>query len=192
MNSEIECFDPANKKEWREWLEKNHKQKDAVWLIIHKKGSSKPNLSWSDAVDEALCFGWIDSTKRPIDSEKYIQYFGKRKPNSIWSKINKDKIEQLTSSGLMTELGLESVKIAKQNGSWTLLDSAEKLEIPADLEEAFGQRPKAKAYFLSLSKSARKSLLQWIAMAKRPATREKRISELIESASKEERPKQFR
>ncbi|MBD8489715.1 YdeI/OmpD-associated family protein [Echinicola sp. CAU 1574] len=192
MNGEIESFDPADKKAWREWLEKNHKIKDAVWLIIHKKGSSKPNLSWSETVDEALCFGWIDSTKRPIDSEKYIQYFGKRKPNSIWSKINKDKIEQLITSGLMSESGLESVKIAKQNGSWTLLDSAEKLEIPVDLEEAFGQRPAAKTYFLSLSKSSRKSLLQWIAMAKRPATREKRISELIESASKEERPKQFR
>ena len=192
MDKKIETFCPSDKKDWRDWLEQNHKKKEAVWLIFFKKKSSTPNLSWSEAVDAALCFGWIDSVKKTIDSERYIQYFSRRKPNSIWSKINKDKIEKLTESGLMTEPGLKSIEIAKQNGSWTLLDSVENLEIPEDLEQEFKQYPESKDYFLSLSKSVRKTMLAWVALAKRQDTRAKRVTEIAKNARHKKKPKQFR
>lgn len=192
MNNDIESFCPSSKQDWRNWLELNHKNEEAIWLIIHKKGSSKPNLTWSDAVDEALCFGWIDSVKRSIDSEKYTQYFTKRKAKSNWSKINKDKIVKLKELGLMTEAGLKSIEIAQQNGSWTILDSVENHEIPIDLEEVFNQSPEIKDYFFSLSKSVRKTILYWIVVAKRPETRHKRLNEIVENAKHSRKPKQFR
>jgi len=112
-----EEYCPSNQQEWRSWLELNHKSKEAVWLVFYKKKSPKYNLSWSQAVDEALCFGWIDSVKKTIDHETYIQYFSKRKPKSNWSKVNKDKVNNLIVNGLMKEEGLKSIAIAKENGS---------------------------------------------------------------------------
>src|SRR5690606_10495074 len=126
---EAEEICPKNKNEWRKWLELNHIKKDAVWLIFYKKTSPKYNLSWSESVDESLCFGWIDSTKKTIDTERYKQYFTKRKAKSNWSKINKEKVKNLIDKGLITEAGLKSIEIAKENGSWTILDAVENLEI---------------------------------------------------------------
>ena len=151
-----------------------------------------PAVSWSEAVDEALCFGWIDSTKRPIDEEKYMQYYGKRKPTSTWSKVNKEKVEKLIADGRMTSAGLESIKIAKQNGSWNILDTVEALIIPDDLEKAFKTTPGSRDFFLALSKSAKKSILHWLVMAKRPETRQKRIKETVESAGQHLLPKPLR
>ncbi len=188
----IEEYCPTNQKEWREWLELNHQSKEAVWLIFYKKKSSKYNLSWSDAVDEALCFGWIDSTKKTIDQERYKQYFTKRKPKSIWSKINKDKVDNLTSTGLIKEAGLTAITIAKQNGSWSTIDDVEALIMPDDLKKEFDKRSGAFEYYESLSKSAKKILLGWIVLAKRPETKHKRIIEIAENASKQQKPKQFR
>lgn len=187
----IEQFCPTNPSDWREWLKINHKDKDAVWLIVYKKGSKNPNLTWSEAVDEALCFGWIDSVRRAIDNEKFMQYFGKRKANSTWSKVNKDKVKLLMATNAMTEEGLRCIEVAKQNGSWTILDAVENLIVPKELELALNQKPEANTYFQSLSKSVRKSLLQWIIMAKRPETKQKRIQEIVELASQNQRPKQF-
>ncbi|NIJ44749.1 uncharacterized protein YdeI (YjbR/CyaY-like superfamily) [Wenyingzhuangia heitensis] len=172
-------FCPANQQEWRQWLVENHLEKDSVWLIIYKKGSKTPNLTWSEAVDQALCFGWIDSVKKTIDSQKYKQYFGKRKPKSNWSKVNKTKIEVLSKKGLMVQAGLDSISVAKQNGSWTILDAVEALIIPSDLEIALGTYPNAKEIFLSLSKSVRKLMLYKIMSAKKPETRQKRIDEIV-------------
>lgn len=191
MNNNPESFCPSDKEDWRNWLILNHKIKESVWLIIYKKKSDTPNLSWSEAVDEALCFGWIDSLKRPIDSEKYMQYFGKRKPKSTWSKINKEKVEKLIKSGLMTESGIKSIEIAKQNGSWTILDSVENLEIPSDLEHELNQSPGSKDFFKSLSKSIQKAMLYWIISAKRAETRQKRIKEIVDNARHSRKPKQF-
>lgn len=192
MKEEIGVFCPINKQEWRSWLEENHLKKEGVWLILHKKNSLTPNLTWSEAVDEALCFGWIDSVKKAIDSQRYKQYFGKRKVKSTWSKINKEKIEELKSLGLVVEAGLKSVELAKENGSWTILDSVENYEIPNDLEQEFKQRESTRTYFLSLSKSIQKALLQWIVLAKRSETRKKRIKEIVENAHNKKIPKQFR
>lgn len=191
MNN-IEEYCPYNKQEWREWLELNHKKEKAVWLIFHKKSSPQYNLSWSESVDEALCFGWIDSVKKTIDSEKYKQYFSKRKTNSVWSKVNKDKVDFLATENLMQKAGYKTIEIAKKNGSWSILDSVEALVIPEDLKKKFNERAGSLEYYESLSKSAKKILLAWIALAKRPETRQKRIIEVAENASKGLKPKQFR
>jgi uncharacterized protein YdeI (YjbR/CyaY-like superfamily) len=189
--SEVEKYYPKTKQHWRKWLVKNHIQKDAVWLIMYKRSANKPTINWSDAVDEALCFGWIDSIKKRLDEESSIQFFSKRKPKSTWSKINKQKISNLTNKGLMANAGLDCIQIAKQNGSWTILDDVEELIIPKDLEKAFKHFQGSKKYFLSLSKSVRKSMLQWLVLAKQPETRQKRIKEISELASQNKKPKLF-
>ncbi|TDO71204.1 uncharacterized protein YdeI (YjbR/CyaY-like superfamily) [Flavobacterium chryseum] len=190
--NEIETFCPTSQTDWREWLQENHHSKQSVWLLCYKKQANIPTITWSDAVDEALCFGWIDSVRKSIDNDKFIQFFGKRKPNSVWSKINKAKVERLIADGLMMKAGFDSIEKAKQNGSWTILDDVEELLIPEDLEKGFEAKPGAAAYFLSLSKSARKSILQWLVMAKRPETRQNRINEIAELAAQKLKPKQFR
>jgi len=189
---DVEDYCPDNKEEWRKWLELNHNIKGAVWLIFYKKKSPNHNLSWSESVDEALCFGWIDSTKKAIDSEKYKQYFSKRKAKSNWSKINKDKVITLIDQGLMEEEGYKSIEIAKENGSWTILDGVEALTIPEDLKREFTNYKDSAEYFDSLSKSVKKILLYWVVSAKRSETRQKRIIEVAEKAGKKLKPKQFR
>lgn len=188
---EIASFTPSSRKQWRAWLQKNHAKKEAVWLICHKKESDKPSIPWSDLVDEALCFGWIDSKRKPIDKETFMQFFSKRKPKGTWSKINKDKIQLLIEQGLMTEAGLAAIEAAKKNGSWTILDQVETLDVPKDLVKAFKAYPGSKAFFMSLSKSVRKMMLHWIAFAKREETRAKRIHEIVSLAAQQKKPKQF-
>lgn len=184
-------FYPKTLAAWRRWLAKNHLSKQAVWLVFYTKKSARKSISWTDAVDVALCFGWIDSKKIKIDHETAHQFFSKRKPKSTWSKINKEKVLKLTEKGLMTKAGLEAIEIAKQNGSWAMLDEVEELVIPEDLEKAFQSKRGAKDYFLSLSKSTRKAMLQWLLLAKRSDTRQKRIEEIAELASRSMKPKQF-
>ncbi len=181
----------TTRQEWREWLCENHAKKQGVWLIQYKKNTGKPTLTWSEAVDEALCFGWIDSIKKKLDEERSVQFFSKRKPISTWSKINKEKVNRLIEDGLMTRAGFESIETAKQNGSWTILDEVEKLKIPQDLIAAFKLYKGSKSYFDGLSKSTRKAILQWLVLAKRPETRQKRIDETAELASQNKKPKQF-
>ncbi|MFT6802972.1 MAG: hypothetical protein ACJA2N_002164 [Salibacteraceae bacterium] len=188
----VEDYCPNDKKDWRKWLELNSNKKNAVWLIFYKKKSPNHNLGWSESVDEALCFGWIDSTKRTIDSEKYKQYFSKRKAKSNWSKINKDKVKTLIDQGLMEEEGYKSIEIAKENGSWTILDGVEALIIPEDLKEEFENYKGSIEYFGTLSKSVKKILLHWVISAKRKETRQKRVLEIVENASNNLKPKQFR
>ncbi len=191
-DQEIDTFYPESQEDWRQWLMENHQSRQSVWLIYYKKKSDKPSISWSDAVDEALCFGWIDSTKKTIDHECFIQFFSKRKPKSGWSKINKEKIEKLINEKRMTPAGLECVEKATQNGSWSMYDELEELVIPEDLEKALEMQAGALEFFLSLSKSVRKVMLHWVTFAKQAETRQKRINELVESAAKGEKPKQFR
>ena len=191
MQSEIETFYPSSREAWRAWLMEHHANRQSVWLICYRKSANKPTLSWSEAVDEALCFGWIDSTKRAIDHQQSIQYFTRRKLTSAWSKINKAKVERLTNDGLMAQAGLNSIEIAKQNGSWSILDEVEELVIPKDLDKAFKLHPGSKDFFMGLSKSIKKMMLHWIIAAKRSETREKRITELAELAAQKKKPKQF-
>lgn len=191
MIKEEETYYPQSIEEWRQWLEENHQIKQFVWLVYYTKQSEVSSISWREAVDEALCFGWIDSTKKKVDDTSYIQYFSKRKPNSIWSKVNKEIVQMLIDNKRMTKAGFESVEVAKENGSWTILDEVEALIIPDDLEIAFSKHNGTKDYFLSLSKSSRKIVLSWIVLAKRQETRQKRINEVVESARNKELPKQI-
>jgi len=191
QKQETGTFCPASRQEWRLWLKENHRSKQSVWLVYYKKKSDIPSVAYSDAVDEALCFGWIDSVKKSLGHESFMQFFCKRKPNSVWSKINKEKVLRLIDEGLMTQAGHECIEVAKQNGSWAILDKVEELEIPEDLEQEFETKPGSKDFFLSLSKSVRKSMLQWIVLAKRPETREKRIYEIATLAVLKMKPKQF-
>eukprot|EP00768_Dysnectes_brevis_P007315 gnl/Dysnectes_brevis/6136_a9275_543.p1 GENE.gnl/Dysnectes_brevis/6136_a9275_543~~gnl/Dysnectes_brevis/6136_a9275_543.p1 ORF type:complete len:193 (+),score=15.05 gnl/Dysnectes_brevis/6136_a9275_543:31-609(+) len=188
---ELNTFCPSDASDFREWLKHNHKTKKHIWIIFFKQSSPTPNLSWSEAVDQALCFGWIDSTKRARDKQSYMQRYTPRKPKSVWSRINKLKVEALTKSGQMTEEGLAAVKRAKTNGSWFTLDSCDALEVPIDLETAFAKHPGSKAFYLSLSPSKRRGLLSWVAMAKRDITKEKRIKEIVKAALERRRPSHF-
>lgn len=187
-----ETYYPKSRADWRKWLVKNHDTKESVWLVFGNKKSEKDSISWSDAVDEALCFGWIDSKKQTIDEYSYRQFYSKRKPKSTWSKINKEKVQQLIKKGLMTKSGLKSIETAKLNGSWTILDEVEQLIMPNDLKESLANYRDALEYFDSLSKSNKKILLYWVASAKRQETRQKRIKEISEFASVKQKPKQFR
>ena len=191
MPQTIDIFQPNSPKAWREWLAKNHKEEEAVWLVFHTVKSGKPSLTWSEAVDEALCFGWIDSKKVKIDQDTYHQYFCKRKPNSTWSKVNKDKVEQLKVENRMQKAGLAVIERAKKNGSWTLLDSVEALIVPEKLNLEFNKYEGARDYYESLSKSSKKLLLSWIVLAKREATKMKRIQAIAEAASQQQKPKQL-
>lgn len=186
---EKKIFYPENKSVWRSWLQTYHQTEQSVWLVYYKKSSNKPSVTWSEAVDEALCFGWIDSKIISIDHERSQQFFSKRKPSSTWSKINKDKVEKLIAAGLMAEAGYISIEIAKQNGSWTMLDEVEELIIPADLEAEFTDNPNSKDFFLNLSKSSKKIILSWLVLAKTTETRQKRIREIIEQGNLKQKPK---
>lgn len=192
MEQKLETFYPRNRQEWRAWLEENHDKKQNIWLIYYKQKSKIPTVSYSDAVDEALCFGWIDSKAKSIDEVKFMQFFSKRKEKSVWSKINKEKIESLINSGLMAPAGFAIIEKAKANGSWAILDEVEALIIPPDLEEAFSQKLDAKTYFQSLSRTDQRNILQWLVLAKRPETRQKRIDEIVDLAELGQKPKQFR
>lgn len=188
---EFETYCPKNPAEWRKWLEENHQSKQSVWLVYYKASTKVASVSWSEAVDEALCFGWIDSTKKTIDKERYMQYFSRRKPNSTWSKINKDKVAELIQNKLMTKAGFDSIKTAKQNGTWSLMDDVEKLIVPEDLKAELTKNEGSMEFFQSQSKSTKKSMLHWVVVAKKSETRKKRISEIARLAAIGIRPKQF-
>lgn len=187
----VEVYYPASLKQWRRWLEENHLSSQSVWLVMYKKDSDKNSITWSEAVDVALCFGWIDSKKVKIDHEKSHQFFSKRKPKSTWSKINKDKVQRLIDAGQMTPSGYECIEIAKKNGWWTILDSVEKLIVPEDLEEALTKYKGSKEFFLSLSKTDKKLMLKWVVLARRPETRQRRIDQIATYAGQNKKPNQF-
>jgi uncharacterized protein YdeI (YjbR/CyaY-like superfamily) len=189
---EIEIYCPKSGAAWRKWLEKKHQSEQSVWLVYYRTATKIPSLTWSEAVDEALCFGWIDSTKKTIDKERYMQYFSPRKPSSTWSKVNKDKVAKLTQNKQMKQAGFDCIETAKQNGNWSLMDDVENLIVPADLEMALKNNESAMEFYESQSKSIKKILLYWVVVAKRTETRNKRITEIIESAAEGLKPKQFR
>ncbi|RYZ21839.1 MAG: hypothetical protein EOO16_11525 [Chitinophagaceae bacterium] len=191
METATEIFYPATVQDWRAWLEQHHATATSVWVVFYKKASGMPTLTWSEAVDAALCYGWIDSKKIAVDHERSQQFFSRRKPGSTWSKINKDKIEKLEAAGLMNPAGLAAVARAKEDGSWDLLNMVDAREVPPDLAKAFRKQRGSKAYFASLSPSAQKMLLQWLVLAKRPETRQKRVEEIAACAALGKKPGNF-
>lgn len=189
---DLTTFCPASPAEWRNWLEKNHESEQSIWLVVYKASTNIPSLTWSEAVDAALCYGWIDSTKKTIDKERYMQYYSKRKPSSTWSKINKDKVAKLIQGNLMAKAGLDCVETAKKNGNWALMDDVEKLIVPEDLRLALKEQSGGTEFYESQSKSTKRSLLYWVVIAKRADTKKKRITEIAQCAAKGILPDHFR
>ena len=172
--------DPAA---WRRWLERNCTTSAGVWLVLKKKNAPGPGLRYDEALDEALCFGWIDSTVRPYDETRRVQLFTPRRPKSAWSKRNKEHVERLIAQGRMAEAGREAIRRAQDNGAWTALDRVEALEVPDDLSQALEREPSARRNFDAFSRSARKAYLSWVESAKRPDTRARRIEEVVRLAA---------
>lgn len=177
MTKPLLYFKNAN--EWREWLHDNHLHYTGVELIFYSVDSEFESMRWEEAVQVAICYGWIDSTVRKIDENTRKQTFTPRKDKSVWSKLNKTYIEKLIAEDLMHESGLAKIEMAKQNGSWSSLDAVENHEIPEDLQSAFDNNPLALDNYFNFSPSYRKSYLYWLNQAKREDTRKKRIEEII-------------
>lgn len=173
-----------NREEWRKWLEKNHECSEAVWLVYYKKGSGKETVVYDEAVQEALCFGWIDSVINRIDDEKYKQLFSQRKRKSTWSKLNKDRVEKLIKEELMTNAGLEKIEQAKKDGSWNSIDHVEQLIISDDFKKALSANKEAKKNFNNFSNSNKKISLYWINNVKSADLRKQRVNKIVELAAK--------
>ena len=168
-----------NAQEWRTWLHDNHHTSTGVYLIFYRVDSEQESMRWEEAVQVAICYGWIDSTVKRLDDERRRQMFTPRKDKSVWSKLNKTYIEKLIAENLMHESGLKKIAIAKTNGSWEALDHVEDLIVPQDLEAAFQQNKTALDNYNNFSKTYRKSYLYWLNQAKREETRQARIAEIV-------------
>jgi uncharacterized protein YdeI (YjbR/CyaY-like superfamily) len=177
--ADLEFVELPDRGSWRSWLVANGDSSPGVWLAVGKKGGSVTELTYDDAVEEALCFGWIDSTTRALDADRFQQLFTPRKPGGTWARSNKERVERLTHAGLMTPAGLARIEEAKADGSWTLIDEVEALEMPEDLATAFDAVPRAARGFRALPDSKKKQLLYWIRTAKRESTRANRIAETV-------------
>ncbi len=175
---------PKSRKAWRDWLQNNHKTSTGVWLVYAKKHSGLPSLTYNDAVEEALCFGWIDNKINPIDDTFYMQVFTPRKLKSAWSASNKTRVEKLLAAGLMTPAGLAVVKAAKNSGAWDAWKHIEEQIIPPDLEKAIKANPEASRHWASYSASRRKGVLYRLAGAKRPETRARYLRDIIENMAR--------
>jgi uncharacterized protein YdeI (YjbR/CyaY-like superfamily) len=192
LKNNIKTFYAKSQKDWRKWLEKNHQSEKSVWLIIYKKESGKKSVYYPEAVDEALCFGWIDSKPNKRDAESYYQFFTKRNPKSNWSKINKEKVEKLIAKGLMQKAGYAMIEIAKKNGNWTALDKVEDLTLPDELKRQFKKNKKAFENWEKFPPSSKKIILEWILNAKKDETRKNRIEETVKLAEKNLKANHYR
>lgn len=188
----VKAFYAKSRNEWREWLDINQQSEKSVWLIIYKKDSGKPSVYYPEAVDEALCFGWVDSKPNKRDENSYYQFFSKRNPKSNWSRLNKEKVAILIEEGLMQAAGFEMIKIAKQNGTWTALNEVENLIVPDDLQELFSNNKTAFENWENFPPSSKRGILEWIFNAKKPATRRKRIEKTVSLAEKDMRANHYR
>jgi uncharacterized protein YdeI (YjbR/CyaY-like superfamily) len=170
----------VNRAEWRAWLKENQATASEAWLIHYKKHTGKPGLSLEEAVEEALCFGWIDSTLKPIDDEKYALRYSPRKRGSVWSEVNKRRVRKLIKQRRMTEAGLATVKEAKANGEWRAATLREDTtNIPSDLKQALQANPQAQRNFDRLAASHKRQYIYWITSAKTDKTRQQRIQEIV-------------
>lgn len=184
-------FHAESRADWRNWLINNYTTEKNVWLKIYKKTSAKPSITYDEAVDEALCFGWVDSSVKKGDADYYFQFFAKRNPKSNWSRVNKAKVEKLIQAGLMTKAGLAMIELAKQTGTWTALDDVENLTNPPDLQQQLDANSTAKGYFDAFPRSVKRGILEWLLNAKQAETRAKRIHEIVMLAERNERANQY-
>jgi len=172
----------------RTWLQENHDTSAGIWLVFFKKESGKPSLSYEESVEEALCYGWIDSVIKKIDEQSYVRKFSPRKDGSNWSDLNKKRVEILINKGRMTEIGMAKIEIAKQNGEWDKPDSPRRqFEMPEEFKKALDTNQSANDFFNTLTKTEKKQFITWIASGKRAETREKRIQESIQLLDKHQK-----
>jgi uncharacterized protein YdeI (YjbR/CyaY-like superfamily) len=172
---------------WHAWLEANHATARGAWLVTWRPRSGRTGLDYEAAIEEALCFGWVDSTGGSYDDDRGKLYFAPRKPRSGWAATNKARVERLIAAGRMAPAGHAAIERARANGSWEVLDSVERLEVPDDLAAALAADPAAGANFGTFPPSARKQMLAWVAFARRPETRAARIAKIAEAAARNER-----
>jgi uncharacterized protein YdeI (YjbR/CyaY-like superfamily) len=172
---------------WRTWLEANHATTRGAWLVTWRPRSGRQGLDYGEAVEEALCFGWVDSTAGTIDDERGKLYFAPRKTRSAWSASNKARVERLIAARRMAPAGLAAIERAKANGSWETLDTVERLEVPGDLAAALDEHQPAAVNFAAFSPWARKMMLAWVATARRPETRAERVMKIADAAARNER-----
>jgi uncharacterized protein YdeI (YjbR/CyaY-like superfamily) len=170
---------------WHAWLQENHNSSKGIWLVFFKKESGKPSLQYEESVEEALCFGWIDSVIKKIDDERYMRKFSPRKDGSNWSDLNKKRGEKLIKEGRMTEFGMAKIELAKQNGDWDKPSQPRPQFVMHEIfQTALDHHPKAKEFFNSLNKADRQHYIYWVASAQREETREKRVSESLDLLGK--------
>jgi uncharacterized protein YdeI (YjbR/CyaY-like superfamily) len=181
-----------NRKELRLWLSKNHTQLESVWIVTYKKATVTKYVPYEAIVEEALCFGWIDSLPRSLDAERTMLRLSPRKPKSAWSRANKERAENLIQQRKMRPEGLAKIKQAQANGSWNFLDDVQENIIPKDLSTALAKAPLAKTNFDAFPPSSKRGILEWIKQAKKPETRLSRIRETVEKAAKNIRANHYR
>jgi uncharacterized protein YdeI (YjbR/CyaY-like superfamily) len=181
MRDEAERIEVKDRTAWRRWLRRHHDRPTGVWLVIAKKG--RPGLPYGPAVEEALCFGWIDSTAGRLDDDRYLIWMAPRKPRSVWSAVNKRRVAVLIREGRMTDAGRAAIRVAKRNGSWDALRDSDALIVPEDLAAALGADRRAKAHWDAFPPSSRKMILAWIGSAKGDGTRRRRIDEAVRMAA---------
>ena len=170
----------TNRDEWRDWLCRNHATEAGIWLIFYKKKTSRPTIAYEAAVEEALCFGWIDSIIKKVEAEKYARKFTPRSDKSKWSPLNKRRAGKMINEGRMTKVGLAKIETAKKTGLWDKDDRPQiSLDVPPEFAKALARNKKAKENFDKLAPSYRKYYIAWISVAKRPDTRKRRIEESI-------------
>ncbi len=184
-----ESVHPQSRGEWRAWLRDNHSRPKGLWVVNWRKGSGNEPLSYEDIVEEAVCFGWIDSKTRGLDDARTMHWLAPRKPGSGWSRSNKHRINRLEDAGLLADPGRRVIEAAKADGSWALLDDVENLVVPDDLARAFADHPPAADEWESFPRSAKRRTLEWIMRAKRAETRARRIAETARLAAIGERAK---
>ena len=178
-----------DRKEWRKWLEENYSSEKEIWVIIHKKKSGKKGLKYHEAVEEAICFGWIDSKMQNIDAKRFRQRFSPRRKNSIWSKSNKEKAEKMIQAGKITQAGFETINEAKRNGKWdTAYSSKIPLAVPKDLTKALKENELAWKNFEEFSNSTKLKYIYWVKSAKKDETRRKRIIVVVKKAIQKTNP----
>ncbi|MHA7209954.1 YdeI/OmpD-associated family protein [Arthrobacter sp. MDT1-65] len=177
--------------QWREWLTVHAAGSPGIWLVTWKKGAG-PYLSYDDLVEEALCFGWIDSQPRTVDEDRSSRLVSPRHPGSNWSRVNKERVQRLTEAGLMTQAGLDAVRAAQADGSWTALDDVEDLIEPDALRAALDAHPSARAHWDDFPRSAKRAILEWISTARTDTTRERRIHQTVTEAADGRRANQWR
>jgi uncharacterized protein YdeI (YjbR/CyaY-like superfamily) len=177
---------------WRAWLQQHHTQTAGVWLVLWKKASGRMQMDYEQSVQEALCFGWVDSKPNKLDEQRSLLWFAPRKPGTGWSRINKERVALLIEQGRMAAAGQAKVDQAQADGSWSALDAVENLVVPPDLQTALTALPLAEQHFTAFPRSAKRGILEWIGNAKTEATRSKRVQQTAQLAAVNERANQWR